>query len=182
MSHYRRAQTAGGCYFFTVVSYHRKTILCDDIFRNALRIAIEKTRQQYPFKIDAWVLMPDHLHCVWTLPKGDANFSVRWGKIKRYVSIACRDHYTYNGQLSISKKKHRESTVWQRRFWEHQIRDQEDFHRHIDYIHYNPVKHGLCEAPIQWPYSTFQRYVREGKYPWDWALRDSAVEGLQCGE
>ncbi|MCF6212165.1 MAG: transposase [Gammaproteobacteria bacterium] len=182
MSNYRRANTAGGTYFFTVVSYRRQEILCDERVRSALREGIDRTRQKYPFEINAWVLLPDHLHCLWTLPKGDANFPVRWAKIKRHVSLVCGDCYKRSAWLSDSRKKHRESTLWQRRYWEHQIRDESDFNRHVEYIHYNPVKHGLCEQPIQWPHSTLHRYVREEKYPADWAMKDSSFDGPGFGE
>ena len=141
--------------------------MCDELFRTALREAIDRVRVKHPFIIDAWVLLPDHLHCIWTLPDGDADFSVRWRKIKRHVSLVGRETYKRTEWVSASKKKHRESTVWQRRYWEHQIRDQADFNRHVDYIHYNPVKHGLCHQPIKWPYSTMQRYVKEGRYSKD---------------
>ena len=182
MSHYRRAREAGGTYFFTVVSFRRQEILCDEWIRNALHEGIEKTQQRYPFEIDAWVLLPNHLHCLWTLPEGDADFSKRWAKIKRHVSLVCGKRYKRSEWLSDSRKKHRESTLWQRRFWEHQIRNQDDFNRHIDYIHYNPAKHGLCEQPIQWPYSTLHRYVKEGKYSADWAGCDSSFDGSDYGE
>ncbi|MBL1276034.1 MAG: transposase [Ectothiorhodospiraceae bacterium] len=182
MSHYRRARDAGGTYFFTLVSYRRQAILCEENVRDALREGVEKTRKRYPFEIDAWVLMPDHLHCIWTLPDGDTDFSKRWAKIKRHVSLACGNSYKHSEWLSASKKKHRESTLWQRRFWEHQIRDQVDYNRHVEYIHYNPVKHGLCEQPIQWPHSTLHRYVREGKCPADWAVGGSRVDGVCFGE
>lgn len=154
MSRYRRANTQGGSYFFTVVSYRRQAVLCDEPIRYALRKAIQETRLKYPFSIDAWVLMPDHLHCIWRLPEGDRDYSKRWSLIKRSISIICADSYNKQKWLNGSKKKHRESTLWQRRFWEHQIRDQQDFNRHLDYIHYNPVKHGLCERADAWPYST----------------------------
>jgi len=182
MSYYRRAKDAGGTYFFTVVSYRRQPILCDTSIRDALREGIEKTRRRYPFEIDAWVLLPDHRHCLWTLPEGDADFSKRWAKIKRHVSLVCGDRYKHDDWLSGSVKKRRESTLWQRRFWEHQIRDQDDFNHHVDYIHHNPVKHGVCERPIQWPYSTLPRYVREGKCPLDWAVGDARFDDSGYGE
>lgn len=182
MSRYRRATIAGGTYFFTVVSYRRQTILCDELIRNALREAIERTRQRYPFSIDAWVLLPDHLHCLWTLPEDDAEFSKRWAKIKRHVTLVCGDQYKHGKWLTASKKKHRESTLWQRRYWEHQIRDAGDFNRHVDYIHYTPVRHGLCEQPIQWPYSTLHKYVKQGKCSAHWAVRDLDFSGEQFGE
>jgi len=173
MSYYRRANIAGATYFFTVVTYRRQNILCDELVRNSLREAIKHVQSRYPFTIDAWVLLPDHLHCIWTLPPGDADFSKRWGLIKRRVSLVCRDSYNRPEWLSSSKKKHRESTLWQRRFWEHQIRDHKDFNQHIDYIHYNPTRHGLCKQPDQWPYSTLHRYIKEERYPLDWAAHVS---------
>jgi len=182
MSRYRRADTAGGSYFFTLVSYRRQAILCDDHIRKALREAIKKIQLTYPFKIDAWVLLPDHLHCLWTLSEDDSNFSQRWAKIKRYVSLACGECYKRSEWISESKKKHRESTIWQRRYWEHQIRDQKDFSHHVDYIHYNPVKHGLSSQANQWPYSTLHRYVNEGKYSVDWAGQSVGLERAGYGE
>jgi putative transposase len=103
------------------------------------------------------------------LPVGDVDFSTRWMMIKRAVSLHCRDDYRRAGWITASKQKHRESTIWQRRFWEHRIRNEEDFARHADYIHFNPVKHGHVRSVAEWPYSTFHRYVREGVYAADWA-------------
>ncbi len=155
--------------FFTVVACRRQPILCDEAIRNALRAAIASVRSAHLFVIDAWVLLPDHLHCVWTLPEGDADFLTRWRLIKRAVSLACRGSYRRTDWVTASKLKHRESTIWQRRFWEHQIRDDLDLQRHVDYIHYNPVKHGHVARVADWPYSTFHRYVQRGIYPPDWA-------------
>lgn len=182
MSRFRRATTRGGTYFFTVVTYRRQKILCDPLIRTALRQAINKTRASYPFIIDAWVLLPDHLHCIWTLPDGDADFSTRWSKIKRHVSIECREQYRSGEWLSDSKNKHRESTLWQRRFWEHRIRDEEDFNRHVDYIHHNPVKHGMCKMPGQWPHSTFHRFVQDGVYPDNWSVEEDLADDDGFGE
>ena len=178
MSRYRRAMAGGSSYFFTVVAYRRQPILCDVPIRNALREAIEEVRRARPFVIDAWVLLPDHLHCVWTLPDGDADFSTRWMKIKRAVSLVCGEEYCCADLLTASKLKHRESTIWQRRFWEHQIRDEEDYARHVDYIHFNPVKHGNVQRVEDWPYSTFFRYVSKGAYARDWVgVMDDEVVG-----
>lgn len=182
MSNYRRANTQGACYFFTVVTFRRQPILCDEAVRVALREAINSVREKKPFTIDAWVLLPDHLHCIWTLPEGDADFSSRWGLIKRQVSIQCREHYRRADWLNVSKRKHRESTLWQRRFWEHQIRDESDFNRHVDYLHYNPVKHGYCQQVGDWPYSTFHRFVAEGVYPFNWAGVADKLETVTIGE
>ncbi|TFW31099.1 REP-associated tyrosine transposase [Massilia horti] len=167
MSRYRRP-LAGPAFFFTVVSYRRRPILCNESIRLALRSAIEMVRAVHPFSIDAWVLLPDHLHCVWTLPAGDSNFSVRWLKIKRWVSICVRDDFRDQRLLTRSSVVRRESTIWQRRFWDHRIRDDVDYGRHLDYVHINPVKHGHAKRAADWPYSTFGRYVREGVYPADW--------------
>jgi putative transposase len=129
---------------------------------------IVEVRRHHPFHIDAWVLLPEHIHCVWTLPSGDRDFSKRWGLIKAGFSKAAGAHFHLSEWVTKSKAKHRESTIWQRRFWEHQIRDQEDFNRHVDYIHWNPVKHGHIRRAADWPYSTFHRYVANGVYPEDW--------------
>ena len=167
MSRYRRATAAGSSYFFTVVAYRRQQILCSEAIRSALRATIKTVRVARPFVIDAWVLLPDYLHCVWTLPDNDADFSTRWMMIKRAVSLACREDYRRAGWVTASKLKHRESTIWQRRFWEHQIRNENDFDRHVDYIHFNPVKHGHVQHAVDWPYSTFHRCVHDGIYARD---------------
>lgn len=168
MTRYRRART-GHTFFFTLVAYHRRPILCHPTIRDSLRRAIQSLRQNRPFSIDGWVLLPDHLHCIWTLPDSDSDFSTRWLLIKRAVSRFSRDLTLDPDSRSASARKHRESTIWQRRFWEHLIRDDTDFERHLDYIHFNPVKHGHVGRAIDWPYSTIHRYVRDGVYPRDWA-------------
>lgn len=150
MPNYVRARLAGGTYFFTVTSRHRRPLLVNDDVRVALRDAIDVTRQRWPFQIDAWALLPDHLHCVWTLPGDDADFSKRWSTIKRLTTQALG------------------RSLWQPRFWEHLIRDEHDFERHLDYIHFNPVKHGHTTRAVDWPYSTFHRYLRQGIYTADW--------------
>lgn len=182
MPRYRRANVAGASYFFTLVSYRRQAILCDESIRTALRRAIKQVQGLRPFTIDAWVLLPDHLHCVWTLHEGDGDFAGRWGMIKRKVSLACAKQYRREEWITSSKRKHRESTIWQRRYWEHQIRDEGDLMRHVDYIHYNPVRHGLCERADLWPYSTFHRYVKQGIYPADWGGGDLLLEEGTFGE
>ena len=175
MSRYRRANVSGATYFFTVVTYRRQPILCDPPIREALRHAIDEVRRRRPFAVDAWVLLPDHLHCLWTLSPGDSDFATRWSLIKRRVSTACGERYRRSEWLTDSRRKHRESTIWQRRYWEHQIRDESDFARHVDYIHYNPVKHGLCHQPWDWPWSTIHRYIESGLLAADWG--GSVVDG-----
>ena len=182
MPRYRRANVAGATYFFTVVSYRRRAILCDEPVRAVLRQVIKQVQSLHPFTIDAWVLLPDHLHCIWTLPEGDSDFATRWAMIKRKVSLACASQYKREDWITPSKRKHRESTIWQRRYWEHQIRDDGDFVRHVDYIHYNPVKHAHCERAALWPYSTFHRHVKQGIYPVDWGTADTRLEEGIFGE
>jgi len=182
MSNYRRAAAKGASYFFTLVSYQRRNIFCDQSIRFALRQAIKRVQNKSPFSIDAWVLLPNHMHCIWTLPEGDNNFSQRWSSIKRRVSIECGQQYKQQQLLTESKVKRRESTLWQRRFWEHQIRNQQDFNNHLDYIHYNPVKHNYCYSPSQWQYSTIHRYIKEGYYPYNWGEQEPYFSDINFGE
>ncbi len=181
MSHYRRANTKGSSYFFTVLTYRRQAFLCQEPVREALRAGILAAQAKHPFIIDAWVLMPDHIHAEWTLPEGDANFAVRWQTIKRTVSHPCKELLHNPAFMTPSKTKHGESTLWQRRYWEHQIRDEQDFANHIDYIHHNPAKHGLVEQVSDWPYSTFHNDVKRGVYPAHWGGGFQAIEA-QYGE
>ena len=167
MSRYRRAIT-GSTFFFTVVAHRRRPIFCNPAIRASLHQAIRFVRATRPFVIDAWVVLPDHMHCIWTLPERDFDYGRRWGEIKRYVSHLCRETLHDPALLTRSAKKQRESTIWQRRFWEHQIRDDTDFERHMDYVHFNPVKHGFVLSVGEWEHSTFHRYVRDGVYTQDW--------------
>ncbi len=168
MSNYKRATLPGATYFFTLVTYRRRPILCDTVFRDELREAIKTVQVRHPFTIDGWVLLPDHLHCIWTLPLGDANFSMRWSVIKRLVSLACKQHYHRLDWMTDSKTKHRESTIWQRRYWEHCITTESNYSNCMDYMMINPVKHGLVKQVKDWPYSTFHRDVKRGIYPVNW--------------
>lgn len=182
MSRYRCATTAGATYFFTIVTYRWQPILCEPLFRRELRWAIENVRVKRPFAIDVWVLLPDRLHCIWTLPLGDSDYSTRWSQIKRNVSLACADQYKRPEWIEDSRKRRRESIIWQRRFWEHRIRDTEDFARHVDYVHHNPVRHGLVQRVIDWRWSTFHTYRKRGDYPEDWCGGGVAVENGEYGE
>ena len=170
MPNYRRLIVAGGTYFFTQVTYQRQTWLCDDLGRKALREAILKVRAKYPFKIDAFVLLPDHFHCLLTLPDGDKDFSVRLRLIKTYVTKYYGEQLGVDRVVSLSRQKRQEQNLWQRRFWEHLIRDERDYALHCDYIHNNPVKHGLCLKPQDWPFSSVHRFIAQGLYPSDWGV------------
>ena len=149
-------------------------MICADV-RVAMRDAIEQVREKLPFTIDAWVLLPDHLHAIWTLPPDDAAFGKRWGMIKAHVSRTCAYLIETQEPRSASRIKRREIDFWQRRFWEHQIRDEIDFERCVDYTHYNPVKHNLVTSAKDWPYSTFHRFVRRGVYSENWGGDPDAV-------
>jgi putative transposase len=168
MPRYLRSKSPGGTFFCTVVTFQRRRFLTDQRSRISLREAISEVRQQHPFIIDAWVLLPDHLHTIWTLPENDADYPKRWGLIKREFSQKARSFLHEDQLMGQSKEKHRECAIWQRRFWEHQVRNEEDLNRHLDYIHYNPVKHGLVVNVADWPYSTFHRFVKQGLYPDNW--------------
>ena len=172
MTRYRRSFD-GTTYFFTLVAYRRRPILCDEPVRRALRDVLERVRARLPFHIDAIVLLPDHLHCIWTLPDGDTDYVRRWSQIKHHVAFSCRDTHG-KFRVTEAQRKRREAPVWQRKFWEHRIRDEKDMERHADYIHYNPVKHGLAASAAAWPYSTFARYVRAGIYAEDWGGTQAA--------
>ena len=134
MPNYRRAKIKGATYFFTVVTYRRQEILCDKLVRDTVREGIINTRKINPFTIDAWALLPDHLHCIWTLPQNDANFGVRWAMKKRHVTKTCASVLYQDELMTESKRKRKESTIWQRRYWEHCIRDERDFKVHVDFI------------------------------------------------
>ena len=177
----RRADIPGATYFFTVITYRRQALLTDLRCRESLRIAIDKVRLEMPFKIVAWVLMPDHLHAVWQLPQNDKDFSLRWSLIKQHVTRDCASWLPRQGLLT-SRDKRGEGSLWQRRFWEHLIRDETDLARHVNYIHYNPVKHGYVTNVADWPYSTFHRYVKEGTYPEDWGGTIETNDGKNFGE
>ena len=161
MSHYRRAKFCGGYYFFTVVCYKRHKIFTGETARKCLRQAFEKVRSKRHFTTIAFCLLPEHLHCVWKLPEGDGDFSIRWSLIKRYFTISYLKKGGKESTQSSSRLKHRHRGIWQKRFWEHQIRDEPDLQSHIDYIHYNPVKHGLVKDVVDWPWSTYQNMLNQ---------------------
>ena len=178
MPDYRRDNSMGATWFFTVVTYQRRAFLCKDKVRFELKNAIRKTQAQYAFDIRAWVLLPDHIHFIWTLPESDSNFQLRIRLIKRYVTQACSGFLHREHLNTASRRKRKESTIWQRRYWEHRIRSRKDFRHHMDYIHYNPVKHGLTRMPVHWPYSTIHCLVRDGVYTENWASDPDEKQSL----
>ena len=168
MPEYRRNYVSGGTYFFTLVTHLRRHFLVDELARPFLRRAIDTVRSELPFDIVAMVLLPDHLHAIWTLPDGDENYSLRWKRIKGEFTTSYLDAGGCQGPVSASRRKRGERGIWQRRFWEHTVRDETDFERLFDYTHFNPVQHGYVKCPHEWQYSTFHRHVRGSVYPEDW--------------
>lgn len=171
---YRRAYHPGGSYFFTLVAADRRPILQSGEAVEILRKSFRQVMKKYPFSVDAAVILPDHLHCIWTLPSDDKDFSTRWRLIKTWFTKHCPKDL--RGEISASRRKKNEQAIWQHRFWEHLLRNELDYRHHVEYIHYNPVKHGYVTQPCYWPYSSFQHYVRSGIYPSDWGFSDPQSE------
>jgi putative transposase len=170
---YRRAYTKGGCYFFTVVTEKRQPLFLDDTNVNLLRDAFRAVMKKYPFVMDAVVILPDHLHCIWTLPANDADFSTRWRLIKTRFTKQCA--YQYKQTPNANRIKKKQQAIWQHRYWEHQLRDERDVEQHIDYIHYNPVKHHYVNKASDWQYSSIHRYIKQGVIAEDWGVGDSVI-------
>ena len=176
MRTYKRIKINGGCYFFTVVlaQRHKNNLLIQYV--DNLREVFKHIQQNHPFVMDAVVILPDHLHCIWQLPEGDADFSTRWRLIKSYFSRSIKT----GEHISDSRQRKNERGIWQRRFWEHVIRDDNDYARHVEYIHYNPVKHGYVDKVKDWKYSSFHQWVARGIYSVDWATHDEQVMDVGC--
>lgn len=168
MPEYRRSKVEGGTYFFTVVMYHRLPIFANETARDILHDAWNNTQKRFPFETWAVCLLPDHLHCIWKLPECDDNYSLRWKEIKRLFTKGYLNKIGYGEERNQSRQKRGEAAIWQRRFWEHTIETEEDLEIHLDYIHFNPVKHGYVKHAADWSFSSFQRYVKEGIYAIDW--------------
>ena len=163
MVQYLRSLIKGGTYFFTVTLLNRQSkLLIEHI--EILREAVRLTYISQPFEIIAWVVLPDHLHAVWQLPLDDCNYASRWRAIKSYFVRKLKKQ-----GVNIQMRKDGSAVLWQRRFWEHTIKDDDDLRRCVDYCYINPVKHGLVKAVVDWPYSSFHRDVKRGIYPSDWA-------------
>ena len=161
MSNYRRAYAPGACYSFTVVTAYRRPILVRSNIE-LLREIVAGVQALLPFQIDGWVVLPDHMHAIWQLPEHDYDYSKRWGLIKA--------GFSRESGLSSCDGIGCDARVWQPRFWEHLIRDESDWRRQMDYLHFNPVKHGLVGQAREWPFSSFHRLVRQGFYDRNWGL------------
>ena len=182
MPEYRRIFIPGDMYFFTVVTYNRTPFLTTPLARSILRHAWKSVQTRHPFEMIAMCLLPDHLHCLWMLPENDPNYSIRWRAIKGLFSREFTARGGFQGEINHSRSKRREKAVWQRRFWEHTIRNEEDYNRHFDYIHFNPAKHGFVKTVNDWPWSTFHKYRRLGHYPPDWGANDLKEQNIDFGE
>ncbi|MEM7067055.1 MAG: transposase [Cyanobacteria bacterium P01_B01_bin.77] len=180
MPNYRRVYIPGSTVFLTWVTYHRAPLFNKLHNINLLRRAIQQTKREAPFEIVAAAVLPDHLHFIWTLPAEDSNYSKRVGQIKVLFARALRGRNATPMRLSRSRRKHRERDVWQRRFWEHTIRSEEELSAYLDYVHYNPVKHGLASCPHSWHHSSFNKWVAEGHYRSDWACQCKG-KGFEVG-
>ena len=174
---YRRDDTKGGTWFFTVnLAERRKTYLLDEIV--LLRHAVSSVKQRHPFTINAIVVLPDHIHAIWTLPEQDNDFSTRWGLIKAGFSRKL----SKTERINRSRTGKGERGIWQRRYWEHLIRNERDYEQHVNYIHYNPVKHDYVDNPADWPYSSIHRYIRYGILEKNWSSRVAGIDAKGYGE
>lgn len=181
MPNYRRLYE-GNTYFFTVVTYNRLPIFDNvkpiQILQNSFKIVEER----YPFTNFAICILPDHIHTIWTLPENDQNYSVRWKEIKYQFTKRYLAEIGAGEARNFSRQKRGEAAIWQRRFWEHNILDDDDLAQHIDYIHFNPVKHGLVAEPAEWQWSSFNRFVEDGYYGPQWRLAGREERKAEYGE
>ncbi|MCB1864647.1 MAG: transposase [Chromatiales bacterium] len=173
---YRRAFAPGGSFFFTLVTEGRRPLLQSADAVATLRQAFRAVRLSRPFGMDAVVVLPDHLHCIWSLPEGDHDFATRWRLIKTWFTKHCDP--AFRSHPDASRQARGEQAVWQHRYWEHRLRDEGDYARHVDYIQFNPVKHGYVAAAWDWPYSSFRRHVKAGVYPADWGAGGVDLAGV----
>lgn len=177
MPNYRRAVRPGGTFFLTVVTHGRRRLFIDDAPRTLLRDAIAQTRRERPFDLIASALLPDHLHLILQLPVGDADFSTRIAAIKARFTRTFLEAGGEESSQSQARTRSEYRGVWQARFWEHLVRDENDLIDCIEYVHYNPVKHGVAPGAHAWEWSSFGRFVERGHYPREWccACEGSAI-------
>ncbi len=174
---YRRMRQQSGTFFFTVtLADRRQTLLTEHIA--LLRETFRRVKRRHPFRVNAIVVLPEHLHTIWSLPNGDTDYPKRWSLIKSGFSR----QLPATEWISESRQRRGERGIWQRRYWEHLIRDESDYRHHVDYIHYNPVKHGYVEQVADWPYSSFHHFIRTGLLPADWAGQTMTQESRKYGE
>ena len=182
MPEYRRSRLEGGTFFFTVVTYHRRPLFITAAARELLHQAWTDTCNRFPFETLAICLLPNHLHCIWRLPEGEWDYSTRWGQIKGSFTKKYLKMVGPGAERNPSRIMRDEAAIWQRRFWEHAIQNEDDLQTHLDYIHYNPVKHGYVTRPADWQWSSFSRYVKQGFYEIDWGEGDMVIKNIQLNE
>ena len=173
---YRRAFVPGGSFFFTLVMQGRRPVFASAETVDVLREAFRSVRSTRPFELEAMVVLPDHLHCIWSLPKDDADFATRWRLLKTWFTKHCDPALRLVPDRARAARN--EQALWQHRYWEHMLRDEIDFARHVEYIHFNPVKHGLVASAMDWPYSSFRQYVEAGVYPPDCGQGMIDIDGV----
>ena len=178
MPNYRRIYIPGSTVFLTWVTYRRTRLFHQSRNVTLLRQAVRQTKTEAPFDIVAAAILPEHIHFIWRLPDGDSNYSRRVGRIKVLFTRALRGKNAQLENITQSRRKHRESNVWHRRFWERTVRSERELTGYLDYIHLNPVKHGLVRCPHLWPYSSFDKWVHKGHYRRDWACQCIGKEDL----
>ncbi len=173
---YRRVRIEGASYFFTVVTFKRQPLLKGDDAVALFMTSLRSVQEAHPFELNAYVILPDHLHMIWTLPDGDSDYPMRWRQIKGAFTRSLASKGAE--KVSPSRKSKSEHAVWQRRYWEHTISGDADFSVHVEYIHFNPVKHKLVTATRAWPHSSFHNWVARGRYDINWGSDDYELGGL----
>jgi putative transposase len=183
MPEYRRSRVQGGTYFFTLVTYNRRPLFASKSNCELLVRVWNDVRSRHPFESVAACILPDHIHAIWTLPEGDDDYPMRWKEIKRLLTQEYKRENVDGMPRTKSQQTQGEATLWHRRYWEHTICDQDDLNAHIDYVHINPLKHGLVSMVKDWPWSSFHRYVKAGVYPDDWGGKpDMKLMDVSRGE
>lgn len=182
MPDYRRAFVPGGLFFFTVVTDQRRPVFQSAVARELLGQCIRECQNRWSMTMPAMVLLHDHLHAIWSMPRGDSNYSTRWAWIKKEFTKRWLASGGDETDVSEGRQRERRRGVWQPRFWEHCLKDEDDYEKHFDYIHYNPVKHGYVRCPHEWPHSSFHRWVQSEVYPWHWACWGDAQKQLEFAD
>ncbi len=183
MPNYLRSNEPGGTYFFTLVTFDRLPLFSNSLCRDILHNTWIDVKSRHPFETIAVCLLPEHIHAIWKLPEGDSDYAMRWKEIKRIFTRQYLQVVGPGGIRNESRQIQGEAAIWQRRYWEHTFFDEDDLNTHIDYIHINPMKHGLVKSVVDWPWSSFHRYVRMGVYPSDWGGEaDCALMEMNHGE
>jgi putative transposase len=178
MADYRRYWVPGGTYFFTLVTHQRAPVFADEASVQCLREAVAIVQREQPFQFCAAVVLPDHMHFLWSLPPGDSDYAKRIGRLKVLFTRSIRDAGHVDSRDSMSRDKHREGSVWQRRFWEHTLKDEAELSGYLDYIHHNPVKHGWAACPHTWKASSFRHWVSRGLYEIEWGCSCHGRDGV----